>query len=33
VEHIPDEAGNGEENGEGEPLDPDEGELGDGEMD
>ena len=31
VEHIPDEAGNGEENGEGEPLDPDEGELGDGE--
>jgi DNA gyrase subunit A len=33
VEHIPDEAGNGEENGEGEPLDPDEGELGDGETD
>ncbi len=33
VEHIPDEAGNGEENGEGEPLDPNEGELGDGETD
>ena len=33
VEHIPDEAGNGEENGEGEPLDSDEGELGDGETD
>ncbi len=33
VEHIPDEAGNGEENGAGEPLDPNEGELGDGETD
>ena len=33
VEHIPDEAGNGEENGEGVPLDPDDGEIGDGETD